>query len=220
MSKTKLALTIDIDWATEDELLFVYELLERNNVKATWFHTHESNVARKILECELFESGIHPNFYKNSSHGENPIEFMQNIVNGRSSRSHGLYSSGKVLTNLVANNIEIDSSIFIPQNLNIKPYEIDINFKKITRVPFSWADDYFLTTGGDMVTDWVEKNDFLCVMFHPVHIFSNAYNLSDCINYKNSGVISKEKLGIRNQISELLKSGSSFLKLSEYISKF
>ena len=94
------ALTLDIDWASDDIIEDIAEYLLEKKVKATWFATHESQATEALKSYpEFFERGIHPNFFEGSSHGktyEEVLEYCLKIVpEAISSRSHVYISMEK-----------------------------------------------------------------------------------------------------------------------------
>ena len=48
-------ITLDIDWSPDFIIRNVSKVLRKNNVKATWFVTHESPVLDELRENKLFE---------------------------------------------------------------------------------------------------------------------------------------------------------------------
>ncbi len=60
--KDKIFLTFDIDWANDDVLNDTIDLIERSDIAATWFVTHDTPVLNRLRANPRFELGIHPNF--------------------------------------------------------------------------------------------------------------------------------------------------------------
>jgi hypothetical protein len=58
----KLVLSIDIDWAHDEILADTIDLLDRSNVHATWFVTHDTPLLERLRANPNYELGIHPNF--------------------------------------------------------------------------------------------------------------------------------------------------------------
>ena len=44
----QVLITLDIDWAPDFMINFVKDILIENNVKATWFITHNSNYVKEL----------------------------------------------------------------------------------------------------------------------------------------------------------------------------
>ena len=61
--KGKIFLTLDTDWACDEVLNYVIDIIEEyQNLKVTWFLTNKTKVLERLLKNEDFELGIHPNF--------------------------------------------------------------------------------------------------------------------------------------------------------------
>lgn len=61
-SYQKIFLTFDIDWASDEVLEYCIDIVEKANIKATWFVTHETPLLGRLRANPNFELGIHPNF--------------------------------------------------------------------------------------------------------------------------------------------------------------
>jgi hypothetical protein len=68
-----LALTSDLDWASEYCIEHFLDIAERFSVTPTLFVTHASVAAFQAARDARAELGIHPNFLPGSSHGEDTI---------------------------------------------------------------------------------------------------------------------------------------------------
>ena len=94
----KIFLTFDIDWAHDDVLNNVIDIVEESNVSATWFVTHKTKVLERLKRNPSFELGIHPNFNflleGNHCAGSNAKDVVQrclDIVPGATAvRSHSM----------------------------------------------------------------------------------------------------------------------------------
>ncbi len=60
--KGKLFLTFDLDWAHDDVIGDVIDLVESVDISATWFITHRSKALDRLRANPNFAIGIHPNF--------------------------------------------------------------------------------------------------------------------------------------------------------------
>ena len=74
--KHQIVITLDIDWAPDFMINFVKDILVENNVKETWFVTHNSNYLKELGKNKLFELGIHPNFANTSTQGNSIEEIL------------------------------------------------------------------------------------------------------------------------------------------------
>ncbi|WP_102795715.1 hypothetical protein [Bowmanella denitrificans] len=210
-----VCLTLDADWAPPNQLEVVVELLEKFEVKATWFATDNSSVMERISANPLFEVGIHPNFYADGEFSGTQDEvlagYMRRFPTAKVVRSHGLFSNGRLLTSFVNQGLCIDSSIFMPEHKDVQGYQLQIGKNVLTRVPFSWADDHFLTKPQcPSALEWVNQNmRQVVVMFHPVHIFLNCRNQQDYLTYRSTDrPVMHDEYGVRNMFEELLSSAN------------
>ena len=123
-------LTIDVDWAPDWAIAEVADILIENNVKATWFITHDSQELKRLFDyTDLFEIGLHPNFDESSTQGKTPEEIMnylQKIApHANSVRTHGLVQSSQLLKMMREKfNIIYDVSLLLPDTPNIIPHKI------------------------------------------------------------------------------------------------
>ncbi len=182
-NKTEPVITFDVDWAPDYVIDYVAEKLKNLKIKATWFITHDSPSIQKLLDNSLFEIGLHPNFYNNSTQGNGIDDILKNlkkIVNdAKSIRTHGLYQSSEIFLKFNKYGIENDVSILFSNESNIFPHYSKIF--KITRIPFYWEDDVEMENG----IDWKNVKKHFNVFglkifnFHPIHIFLNSNNMKN-----------------------------------------
>lgn len=222
----KLFLTLDIDWANDDVLNDTIDLIERYDVAATWFATHQTRVLDRLRENPKFEIGIHPNFNfllegRNDA-GRSASEIVQRLMsivpNSKAVRSHSMTQSSVILKIFKDVGLTHDANHFIPNHsgLELKPWML---WNGLCRVPYSWEDDVHLLyevkgikqlSTSDIA---LNKNAGLKVFdFHPIHVFLNTEALDryektrflhqspkELINYRHEGY------GTRNQLIELLE---------------
>ncbi len=178
-------LTFDIDWAPDFVIDEVASVLIANRVKTTWFVTHKSDaISRLRLHPELFELGIHPNFYPGSTHGKTEDEIMSHIKNivpdAISMRTHGLYQNSNFLRKTVRDfGIKIDVSLFLPYTPNITYHYLPLGntIAPLFRVPFFWEDDLelFNPERSWNINDRKYNQVGLKIFnFHPIHIALNS----------------------------------------------
>lgn len=181
-----IIITLDIDWAPDFAIDFVAERLIDSGAKATWFVTHASSAVDRLREYpDLFELGIHPNFYPGSTHGETPEAIlnhcMELVPDAISMRTHGTVQSSRLLDMVMERtSIRVDSSVFLPRASHIKPFVFyGENGAHLTRVPYVWEDDYEMRcpdpvweTGPLLESPGIKVFDF-----HPVHVFLNNPDL-------------------------------------------
>jgi hypothetical protein len=237
MTERALCLTFDIDWAPDFVVDEVADMCIRRRVRATWFATHQSPaIARLAQHGDLFELGMHPNFMAGSTHGRTYDEVLAHcralVPDAISVRTHGVYQSGPLLAQIVAQTkIRVDSSILLPEMPHIRAVRVPTDAGWLTRVPCFWADDYQLLKGADeSVPDAFRSLPGVQVyVFHPIHIYLNSAspqhyremrartpNLSEAAeSHLRSFVNTSANSGIRSILSRLMRdvSGNADLRL-------
>lgn len=185
-----IAITLDIDWAPDFAIDFTAEKLVSAGVKATWFVTHASPAVDRLREHpNLFELGIHPNFYPGSTHGDTPEAVlnhcMELVPDAISMRTHGIVQSSKLLDLVMEQTpIRVDTSIFLPRASHVKPFVFHGGTGGLLiRVPYVWEDDYEMRCPDPI---WDPENmamtpDIQVLNFHPIHIYLNG---TDSVPYR------------------------------------
>ena len=146
INKKLIHFTFDIDWAPDESIDKIREILNKKNIKATFFVTHATDIL-KDLRNDGHEIGIHPNFNKNSSHGstiEKIIEHLLNIVpDARALRTHSLVQSSTLLHQIFSKypQLKYDLSIFMHNFPLVSPFNWLSEDVKFTRINYNWEDD-------------------------------------------------------------------------------
>jgi hypothetical protein len=177
-----LVVTFDIDWAPDFAIDAAAAQLRAAGVRATWFVTHASPAVDRLRESpDLFELGIHPNFFAHSSHGDSLEEVLDHVKRlvpeARSIRSHGLYHSSRVLAAIARDDrLEVDSSIFLPGHPHLRPVPLRLGGHSITRIPYFWSEEYeWELERPNWSLDPIVAGEGLKVLnFHPIHVFLNS----------------------------------------------
>ncbi|MDQ3021264.1 MAG: hypothetical protein M3R36_11955 [Bacteroidota bacterium] len=199
------ALTFDIDWAPDFAIEKAATPLIENNIKCTWFVTHESPYLQKLYKHkDIFEFGIHPNFFPESTHGKTEKEVLQHICaivpDSKVVRSHALYQSSRLLSTMIDDfGIETDTNLLLYLTPNILPHKIYFKHesKGIVRIPFFWEDDIAMY---DRNINW----DINSAVYHPIGI--KIFNFHPILVYLNSESIhSYEKLKTLKPLNQLSK---------------
>jgi hypothetical protein len=234
IKRTKVAITLDTDWASDEVLDHAMALLLKYKVKATWFITHDSSVIRKLFSYRsLFEIGIHPNFLLNSTQGPTMDKVMLDLLTiypaAKIMRTHSLYQSTPMFETIIKrySNIRIDVSLFLPYEKHVRPhkYHTIVGNKNpyIMRIPYVWEDDMELCLPKPDFKFSIERfggTGIKIFDFHPIHIALNsvAVDSYDILKDRCSGSISKIKLkdvfkfrqtksvGVEDFLTGLLKS--------------
>lgn len=216
----KIFLTVDIDWASDDVLIYAVDLLERHNISATFFVTHNTPVLARLRSNPKFELGIHPNFnfllngdFRNGRCAEEVVDRLLNIVpEAKSVRSHSMTQSSILLDLFFEKGLTHESNHFIPEQLHIelRPWQ---HWAGLVKVPYFWEDDvYCLTKENSSMESLLLRKGLKVFDFHPIHIFLNTENMSRynrCRGVlgdheKLSSYINNDFFGTRDRLLELI----------------
>ena len=190
-----IVITIDVDWAPDFMIDHTAGILADRGVCATWFITHASPAIDRLRgRSDLFEIGVHPNFMRGSTHGEEPDDVLRHCLelapDAVSVRSHSLLQSTPLLDAIAETSLEIDCSVYIQRVRNAQIFEHWTPSRTLTRVPFVWEDD-LEARRPDALWDFhedVRGSGSLVVMnFHPVHVFLNSSRLDEYEQLKRLG---------------------------------
>lgn len=180
-----IAITFDIDWAPDFAIQKCVDILEKYSIPATFFVTHDSPILKDLQRHRLIELGIHPNFLRGSSHGEDEaqvIQFIGGLVeNPVSVRTHCLHYNTPLMGMLVEMlpSLRYDISNYVGQNPFVQPYDLypkpDVSVK---RIPFQFEDDLFLNSNASLALDEIlfQEATYQIYNFHPIHVLLNSKN--------------------------------------------
>ena len=195
-------ITLDIDWAPDFVIDHIAEELIQREIKATWFVTHESEAIKKLLnKTDLFECGIHPNFLKNSTHGNSEKEILDYIVSivpgAKVMRTHSLVQSTPLLRNIVDQyKIMTDASLFLPGASNLEPHQIYFDHKNegMIRVPYFFEDDiemYNPSKSWDIRDQRYHHEGLKVFNFHPLFLYLNGDTMHQYEELKAKGQLNE-----------------------------
>jgi len=220
---------IDTDWVSDSIITNVAEYLITNKIKSTWFITHDSPAIRKLLATpDIFEVGIHPNFSNESTQGTKPKDIMNYLLKiaplAKSVRTHCLLQSTPLLKMMREEfNILYDTSIFLPNTLNIIPHELYFSKDvKILRFPCFWEDDVESCTPSPSFSFNDKKNHVAGLKifgFHPIHIVLNSSNFDNYCRCKSKVDITKCSItDLKSYINTTSNGAGTFFKeLTQHI---
>ena len=178
-----IALTLDVDWAPDFMIDFAAEILVEQGVRATWFITHKSPALQRLrAQPDLFELGIHPNFFPGSTHGNSTSAVLRHCLDlvpeAVSLRTHGLLQSTPLLAQIMREtNIETDASLYLPRAATVRPIDYQWGKKSILRVPHFWEDDFEMERTAPcwrLAPLLAETAGLRVFDFHPIHIYLNS----------------------------------------------
>ncbi len=189
-----LVLTVDVDWAPVHVIQPLVEHLVDQRVKATWFITDDSDSLALLREHQdLFELGIHPNFLPGSSHGSDPEEILDHVLqlvpDAVSVRTHASVYSGRIIELLFSRpRIRFDVTTLLPGMRNVEPVEHWLAGRRLWRIPYIWADDHTMEMPEPRWTlDPVLALEGLKVVsVHPVHVYINTRSAQDYKAFKDA----------------------------------
>ncbi len=224
----KILLSFDTDWAPDFVIKKITKILIKKKIKSTWFITHSSPEIDKMKKnTELFEIGLHPNFYPFSDHGNNEEEVLENIQKlcpeATSIRTHGLYHNTRLLTKItdMLPNIRTDVSLYLPQLKQIEFFDFYTPYmKKIRRIPCVWEDDMEFVNSKIWSLDKFKKNKGITILnFHPIHVFLNSSNYDNYNDIKNTypNITEAPENFLKKFISKNEGSRTMFEKCVEYL---
>ncbi|MBF0344341.1 MAG: hypothetical protein HQL06_08950 [Nitrospirae bacterium] len=180
-------ITIDTDWASDDAITHMAQILADNSVKATWFVTHTSKAVMNLLNYnELFEVGLHPNFLPGTTQGDTPATILGYLKTlfpkAVSVRTHALFQSTPLLNMMRRDfNLLYDVSILLPCTPNIMPHEIFYERGvSLIRIPFFWEDDIEMYNHRPIFHLSHQKYNIEGLQifnFHPVHVALNSTSM-------------------------------------------
>jgi len=167
-----VALTFDVDWASEEMLQHVVRLVEDAGLKATFFATHDSSLLRG-LDQQNYEIGIHPNFRGNMEYAARTAALREIYPDAIGVRSHGLFTGSDINRAFAQGGLKYDSNIFLPFMNYIKAYA---HCSGLYMIPYTWDDDFCISSGKsfDSLHMDLTKPGIKVFNFHPVHVYYNT----------------------------------------------
>jgi hypothetical protein len=203
MDFERLYITFDIDWADDDVLTLILDLLDEHDCKATFFVTHRSAVIEQMSADSRLERGIHPNFSPLLAHGNNHStdrsaariidELMSIVPEANSCRAHSLVTGTPLLRLCRERGLLIDSNVYIPwrQAATVRPWRF---WTGSMIVPFVWSDYIDMLHHGDVRPDELlaARDTVKVIAFHPIHVYLNTPDLAYYTQFKESGLTARE----------------------------
>lgn len=179
---SRVAITLDVDWAPDFMIDAAAEALLAREVRATWFVTHASPALERLRERpDLFELGIHPNFLPGSSHGATAAEVVAHcaalVPEARAVRTHCLLQSTPLHDELLRGSaIEVDLSLFLPHARHVAPVVQWSPGGRLLRVPYVWQDNMEMYAPQPRwdVGAVLDAPGLRVFDFHPAHVWLNS----------------------------------------------
>ena len=229
-------LTFDIDWAPDFCVELILNLLNKKNIKGTFFITHQSDIIKDIIK-NGHHIGIHPNFLPNSSQGKTVEEILNYLLKlapeATTIRTHALFQYTNLFLKIFTEfpQLKHDLSIFMYKFPHIKPFEWKVRQCSFMRLNYNWEDDVAFF---DEQFDWITPQfygDLTIFDFHPIHVALNSFSEKsyDALNLSHRGsphhLLNKDKIlnyqnhghGARTYLEGLINSDATSLKFEEII---
>ncbi|MCT7590682.1 polysaccharide deacetylase WbmS family protein [Aliarcobacter butzleri] len=182
--ENNIFLTFDIDWCTDEVLSYTLSIIEKYDIKATFFVTHKTLLLERMRANPKIELGIHPNFnlllngdFRYGKNIDEVVDYYMKIVpDAKSVRSHSVTQNSQILNSFEQFGLKFDSNTFIPHTsgIELKPW-IYLN---LIKVPYMFADDLRSYHQWSLdVNNYLKIKGIKVFDFHPIHIFLNTEHL-------------------------------------------
>jgi len=220
----KIFLTFDIDWAHDQVIEDLLQLLGHYAVPATLFATHKTSVLSPDLkQTHQHEIGLHPNFnqlLRGESNGKDFLgicsELKEIYPDSHSVRSHSLCFGSLIQTAYESLQITHDSSVIVPYQDNSFPLLPWKMWDGLTRAPYFFCDYITAMTKNELIERLADRAGLKVFNFHPIHVFLNTESLNRYERarpfFQNPKELIKhryEGYGTRNRLIELLQLAKS-----------
>lgn len=220
----KIFLTFDTDWCSDEVLSYTLDIIEKYDIKATFFVTHETKILKRMKANSNIELGIHPNFnfllngdFRQGKSIDEVIEYYLKFVpNAKSVRSHSMTQNSHILDSFDKFGLIYDCNTFIPYSSQIVVAPYKHWTKNLIKVPYFWEDDVHYTYKWAWdIENFISYNGIKVFDFHPVHVFLNTNNVDTYHASKDSlgnfnalkKYINSDFYATRNFLLDLIKQG-------------
>lgn len=178
----KIFLTFDVDWADDEILKYTHHILMRENIKSTFFVTHQSAYLETLRSDKNIELGIHPNFNPLLLQADHRTfqqvfeDILTVVPQAECYRSHALTQSSLFLLDEVLSKcVRYDLNMLLPISSGIlaKPFMRS----GMVMVPHFYEDDVSVVEQIDSsVEKYLNYEGIRVFDFHPTHVFVNTTN--------------------------------------------
>ncbi len=178
-----IAITFDVDWAPEEVIQYTVDLLDKYQVKATFFATGESNCLKSV-DTTRYEVGLHPNFNQGGDHNEIITKLKAVYTDAWGVSSHSLFQSSRILQLFVDNGLKYEMNTYTPLIEGLHPF---MRLKGIVSIPFYWADSghFLFEESFELSRLKLDKKGLKIYSFHPIHVFMNTESMGHYDTYKS-----------------------------------
>lgn len=181
---TKFSITFDIDWAPDFAIQFCLDLLDKYQLKGTFFATHHTHMNREI-ELRGHTLGIHPNFLPNSSQGDTVAKIIEQCLNYSPNawcmRTHALVQSSPLLYEIFKEfpQLTLDASLFMHRSLYAHKCEWQFDDVRFERLLYNWEDDAEFGKQRFDENAGLHFGQLTVYDFHPIHVYLNSSDGSE-----------------------------------------
>lgn len=217
-------ITFDIDWCPDFMIEYLLDILKNDNIRCTFFLTHETKINKKIYENH--DIGIHPNFLESKSI-KNQINTVDKLIKilppFKFIRTHALFMNSNLLHQIFMKYkfIERDFSLLTYGASNIEEFKYYFKRRLISRMNYNWEDSIALH---EKNMNWKKFKYFgkkNIYNFHPIHIFYNTKNFNHYQHIKletknlknqklkniNKKLINNKGSGVRTLLLKIINQG-------------
>lgn len=204
-------LTLDTDWASEEQIDFTLDLFDEYHVAVTPFITHSSRTVERRFSDRRDLVGLHPNFLGGSSHGDNYEEVIDHVrrlwPDSVFFRSHSYFDNTHIARLFLKLGFKYDSNLLLFLQNFLMPLKHNSG---LIRFPVGWQDDVHLVDRLPFDTasmkDFLESPGLKILSFHPIHVYLNTPDYAYYLEHKNGSKKPPFKgLGIRTLSVALLQ---------------
>lgn len=169
--KVMIVITLDLEWAPAAVIEDSLELLDRHDLSATLFSTHEDGV-----DASGHERALHPNFLRGGEKERDVIaDLAATFPEASGIRSHSLYIHSRLRNHYEAFELSYESNYLMYGVEGIKPFEMPSG---TVQFPIYFTDDDWLgeRNGDDLpdIKSLLAGNGLKVFDFHPPHIAFNT----------------------------------------------
>ncbi len=167
-----ICITIDMEWAPDEILAELTEILECTNINATVFATHKSGV-----NLSKHEVALHPDFLRHLNHKDHLLSLSSCYPDAVGIRTHSLYTHSKIQECYAELGFHYVSNYLLDRMPNIRP----VQYIGLTEFPIYFIDD--LNVRSELPNKFSKESlNLSCsglkvFAFHPLNVYLNLEHI-------------------------------------------
>ncbi|MDC3260121.1 hypothetical protein OAU66_01030 [bacterium] len=187
--QNKRVLSFDVDWAIDEVIEDVISMINKTEVKCTFFVTHYTPILEKMRSSPNIELGIHPNFnplidkeVSSLTAKQTITKLMEIVPEAKVLRSHSMTHSARWLSLYKEFGITHLSQYYMNGVDTIQPF---LHVNGLTEVPVYFADDGYIFIedhqkwqNKPLKSIFQQSNYIQVYNFHPIHVSLNTNSFS------------------------------------------